>query len=132
MMTLIRWILSKLILFLDATFPARAAQISPDEQARLDREMNGLLLYQFGACPFCVKVRRAAKKMNLRIETRDARDPAFAAELVKGGGELQVPCLRISAPGENIRWLYQSGEIISYLQQRAGIKEAPSSPAKAH
>jgi glutaredoxin len=131
-MKIIRWILSKLILFFNATFPARATEISPAEQARLDQETKGLLLYEFEACPFCVKVRRAARKMNLKIETRDAKNPTFAAELVKGGGDLQVPCLRITAPNEDVRWLYQSGDIISYLGQCSSPGEAPSSPAKTH
>lgn len=78
-----------------------------------------MVLYQFEACPFCVKVRRALKRMNLNVELRDTRkNPAFEKELLAGGGQLQVPCLKIAEPGAPVRWLYESDEIIQFLSER--------------
>ena len=80
--------------------------------------MKGLVLYQFNGCPFCVKVRRELKRLGLRIELKDAdKVPAFKAELLKGGGELQVPCLRIPEGDGKFRWMYESSAIVEYLRK---------------
>ena len=116
MLNLIRWVLGKLILFLDALFSPKPVQRDPQAQSKLDRATSILVIYQFQACPFCVKVRRAAKRRHLNIPMRDVRQfPAFADELVKGGGEYQVPCLRIPQADGSFRWLYESDDIIAYL-----------------
>jgi glutathione S-transferase len=38
--------------------------------------------------------------------------------LQKGGGKIQTPCLQISDEQGNVTWLYESDDIIQYLQQR--------------
>ena len=59
------------------------------------------------------------RRNNLKVETRDAkRNPEFAEELQAGGGKLKVPCLKIQENGET-RWMYESSDIISYLEKRA-------------
>jgi len=79
----------------------------------------GLVLYQYEACPFCVKVRRSLKRHVLNIETRDVKRNGVAREeLLAGGGELQVPCLRIAEGDEDYRWMYESSDIIRYLEER--------------
>ena len=81
--------------------------------------MAGLVLYQFNGCPFCVKVRRELKRLNLRVELRDADQvPAFKEELLSGGGELQVPCLRIPEGNGKFRWMYESNAIVEYLRKQ--------------
>jgi glutathione S-transferase len=57
-------------------------------------------------------------KMNLPIVKRSVsgRSP-YRDELLQGGGKIQSPCLRIKT-GEEVTWLYESSEIIKYLQQR--------------
>jgi glutaredoxin len=118
-MKAIRWFLGKLILALNALFPPKLTVTrSSADQTRVDQECTQLSLYQFEACPFCVKVRRAIKRMGLRIELRDAqKNEAFAQELLAGGGQRQVPCLRI-VEGSGTRWLYESSDIIAYLESR--------------
>jgi glutaredoxin len=119
MMKLIRWFLSKIILFLDSAFSPKSVQRDAAEQARIDQAMQGLILYQFEGCPFCVKVRRAAKRMGIKLELRDANKvPAYGQELVQGGGSMQVPCLRISNADGSVRWLYESSDIIEFLEKR--------------
>ena len=41
----------------------------------------------------------------------------YRSELEKLGGKIQVPCLRIKNKNNNIIWLYESNDIISYLDK---------------
>jgi glutaredoxin len=120
-LTLIRWILARVILTWNGLFaPKVLVHRSPEEQAQVDAATRSLTLYQFHACPFCVKVRRQLQRLQLKIELRDAQnDEKSRAELLAGGGELQVPCLRIEENGAT-RWLYESSDINAYLSERFG------------
>ena len=78
-----------------------------------------LSLYQFEACPFCIKVRRAIARLNLDIAVHDInRSPQYEEELIQGGGRRKVPCLRISQSDDSVKWLYESSEIVAYLEQK--------------
>ncbi|TKB49324.1 glutaredoxin [Ferrimonas sediminicola] len=93
---------------------------SSQEQARVAREVQSLSLYQFYACPFCIKVRRAMHRLNLPIETRDVnRHPVYRAELEQSAGKVMVPCLRIESD-QGSQWMLESSDIIAYLEQRFG------------
>jgi len=117
-MVVIRWILGQLILLLNFVFSPKSIKRPADEQASIDAQTAELTLYQYLACPFCVKVRRTMKRHSLNIETRDAkRNDQFREELVQGGGTLKVPCLRIEEEGRDVRWMYESSDIINYLEQ---------------
>lgn len=77
-----------------------------------------LALYYFPYCPFCVMVGRAIERLGLDIERRNIRqDHAWAEELYEGGGRTTVPCLRIETPDGAIRWLYESRDIIAWLER---------------
>lgn len=98
-----------------------AIQRTPEAQAQVDSEAAALSLYHFGICPYCKRVRRAIKRLALRIELRDIRaEPRIRQELIQGGGKDQVPCLRIHDPEKGDRWLYESADIVRYLEQRFG------------
>ncbi len=85
-----------------------------------DRDTTGLSLYQYNFCPFCMITRRAIKSLNLDIEIRDTlKEPAYRQELIEEGGMSQVPCLRIEENG-SVEWMYESADIIKYLNQRFG------------
>jgi glutaredoxin len=117
-MVIVRAILGALILFFDWLFTPKGIKREADAQSKVNAETADLALYQFKACPFCVKVRRSMKRQSLDIETRDAkRSDASREELLQGGGKLKVPCLRIEEKGE-VRWMYESKEIINYLETR--------------
>ncbi|MEM9741985.1 MAG: glutathione S-transferase N-terminal domain-containing protein [Pseudomonadota bacterium] len=76
-------------------------------------------LFHFDFCPFCMRVRQFLERNSLTIPLRNIhRDRAAYDELVQGGGSQQVPCLRIERDG-NVRWLYESEDIIHYLAERA-------------
>jgi len=116
----IRWSLSKVIVIVERATLPRAMVREPARQAEVDAECATLALYQFVGCPFCVKVRRQIRRLGLKIELRDAqKDPLHRDALLKGGGELQVPCLRI-AEADGVRWLYESSEINAWLVSRFG------------
>jgi glutaredoxin len=118
-MKIIRWILGKLILLGEKLFSSKGVQRSPEDQMKVEHQTSQLSLYQFEACPFCVKVRFAMKRLNLPIETRDAKkNPQFKQELLEQGGQLMVPCLKIEKPDSPAQWMYESAEIISYLEKR--------------
>jgi glutathione S-transferase len=44
------------------------------------------------------------------------RDTTSRAQLLQGGGQLQVPCLRITDEQGNVTWMYESQVIVNYLQ----------------
>jgi glutaredoxin len=79
---------------------------------------KGLALYQFHACPFCVKTRRTLHRLNVPVALRDAKnDPVHRQALLEGGGRVKVPCLRIEEGGK-VTWMYESKVIIAYLDER--------------
>ncbi|MBR9729506.1 glutathione S-transferase N-terminal domain-containing protein [Shewanella intestini] len=116
-MFIIRWLLGRIILFFDFVFAPKRKQRPIAEQQRLDEQTQTMALYQYQACPFCVKVRREMCRQNININTIDAKTEPHKAELVAQGGKLQVPCLKIVENGQ-ATWLYESKEIINYLNQR--------------
>lgn len=121
-MNIIRWLLGRVILLGELLFSPRTPQRAAEAQAALDQQTRDLVLYQFQSCPFCVKVRFVMKRLGLNIETRDARRvPSYREELLRGGGKIKVPCLRIMETNGQVRWLYESSDIISYLEQRFAV-----------
>ena len=59
------------------------------------------------------------KRQGLTIETRDVKRSVSAKEeLLAGGGDLKVPCLRVDDDQGEVSWVYESGEIIDYLEGR--------------
>ena len=118
-MRIIRLILGKLILLFNWVFTPRGITRDASSQASIDAQTAGLKLYQYEACPFCVKVRREMKRQSLHIETRDVkRSESAREELLAGGGNLKVPCLRIDEGEREPRWIYESKDIIQYLERR--------------
>lgn len=118
-MKVIRWVLGKIILLVEALFAPKGVQRSPEAQGQVDRQTARLALYQFKACPFCVRVRFTMKRWSLNIATRDAQnDPQHKKELTEQGGQPMVPCLRIEKEDGTAQWLYESADIVRYLTER--------------
>lgn len=116
---IVRNALGAVIVLADWVSRPKAIQRSPAEQNRVQSAMNGLSLYQFRACPFCVKTRRAIHTLGVDIELRDInKNIEHREELKQGGGRVKVPCLRIEDENE-VRWMYESNDIIEHLIQRA-------------
>ena len=59
------------------------------------------------------------KRQGLNIEVRDVkRNDTAREELLAGGGNLKVPCLRIGEGERGFQWMYESRNIIGYLESR--------------
>jgi len=108
----------RVLIFIDWLFRPSKVKRSVEDQFKVDQETKLLKLYQFYACPFCVKTRRSIKRLNLKVETRNAQaEGEFRKELELNGGKIKVPCLKIEGAGE-ASWLYESNDIIKYLDER--------------
>lgn len=117
-MRIVRMILAPILLFLNWITTPRGVKRPADLQQQIDQQTAGLSLYQFKACPFCIKVRRTFKRHSLKVETRDAKnDEKIRQELLEQGGKVKVPCLRIEE-NDKVEWLYDSNAIVEYLQGR--------------
>jgi len=113
--------LGLIIVFFDWISRPKGIKRSELEQSKAQASMQGLSLYQFFACPFCTKTRRAIHRLNVNIEARDInKTPEYRQQLETEGGRVKVPCLRIEDQDE-VRWLYESNEIINFLENRIGV-----------
>ena len=116
----IRNLLGGIIALVDVLTRFSKKKRSEKEQAIVNEAAKRLALYQFFACPFCIKTRRAIYKLNVPIEKRSASEGSkYREELLAGGGKVKVPCLRIEENGQ-VQWMYESSEIIRYLEERFG------------
>jgi len=92
---------------------------SPELQAQVDQQCGSLVLYQFTTCPFCIKVRQEMRRLSVNINRLDAQhDVKNREDLLRQGGQVKVPCLKITDPAGSSQCLYESGAIISYLRGR--------------
>ncbi len=117
----LRILLAPLILIWEFITTPKGMVRSADDQRRVDAECRNLALYQFKTCPFCMKVRREISRLSLNVPLLDAqRDGPIRADLIRGGGKAVVPCLQISDGQGNSEWMYESADIIQYLNTRFG------------
>jgi glutaredoxin len=90
-----------------------------EAQQQVDQQCGKLALYHFKTCPFCIKVRHEMARLSLPIALRDAQhDAKHRSDLQNGGGKVQTPCLQITGEQGKVTWLYESADIISYLQKQ--------------
>jgi len=105
-MLLINWI----------TRPKGVVRPATAQQA-IDARTLQLALYHFPTCPFCLKARRVIRRLSLKIDLRNAQHDAVHREaLLRGGGKIQTPCLRITGADGQSTWLYESDAIMTYLE----------------
>ncbi len=114
-----QYIIGPIMLLGDKLTTPRGIVRSPEDQQQIDASTKNLVLYEFRMCPFCIKARRAIKRLSLNIERRDAmRQQSSREELLAGGGNIKVPCLKITDDAGDSTWMYESSDIIAYLQER--------------
>jgi glutaredoxin len=106
--------------FPNRLFGRAPLQRSTQAQARLDRRLAKMTLYDSWLCPYCVTVRRALRRLNIDISKRNVNEPPYGHELLKGGGRCQVPCLRIEQEDGSVEWMYESTDIVRYLEELSG------------
>lgn len=113
----LRFILEPFLLLWDKLSVPKGVERSPEAQEEMDRRTRNLSLYQFNSCPFCIKVRRQVKRQSLNIPLLDAQhNQQHREELLNGGGEVKVPCLKLLSDTGEVSWMYESNDIIQYLQ----------------
>ena len=112
----LRAIIGPVMLFMDWLTTPKGIERSDSAQQQVDAITANMTLYQFKTCPFCIKVRRAIKRQSLNIQLLDAQhDKQYRQQLIQGGGQLLVPCLKVIDDDGKTSWLYESNQIISYL-----------------
>ncbi len=92
------------------------------------------VLYQYASCPFCQRVRQFLQREGIAVEMRDTLlDGEARRELIEGGGRGTVPCLRIERD-QQVRWLYESTDIMGYLRSyhADGPAAVPNQPTSDH
>jgi glutaredoxin len=111
-MNFVRYLIDRVLLALNFATRPSLGQRSEQEQKEVEQRLKFFSLYQFRACPFCIKVTRCMRRLNLPIVLKDAKnDETVRAELLAQGGSSKVPCLRI-----NDTWMYESSDIIKFLE----------------
>jgi glutaredoxin len=107
-------------MFADQWFKVRPLARSNEEQTSLDRESRRIQLYFCKTCPASIKIKRRCQKLGLKVVEKDVgRVNAYRNELIHGGGEVRVPCLRVEGvQSQDTRWLYSSVKILKYLERR--------------
>lgn len=74
-----------------------------------------------GADPYCSMVRSAIDRLGIDVELRDIfQDVQHRDDLVEVRGRATVPVLRVTSPDGESRWVPESRDIVSYLQETYG------------
>lgn len=119
MIKLIRSVLGRIIIYLDFLTRSNPVKRNLVSQEKINSVTAKFSLYQFNACPFCVKVRRHLHHKAINIQLRDAKNnEGHKKALIEGGGKHKVPCLRIESENSKAVWLYESDAIIAYLDEQ--------------
>tara|TARA_B110000008_G_C16403593_1_gene336763 strand:+ start:107 stop:478 length:372 start_codon:yes stop_codon:yes gene_type:complete len=116
-MKIVRWVIGRVIIFFDFMFTPKSKVRDTSSQDLVNKITKHYKLYQYNACPFCVKVRRFLKREAINIELIDAKNDLFKKKLIKNGGMLKVPCLRVSSKKKQVEWIYESNEIIDFISK---------------
>ena len=117
-MSVIRWLLGRIILFFNFIFSPKSPKLSPEQKAKINEKTQHMSLYQLPACPFCVKVRREMKRQGIHIELRNInQSEQLKQELIEQGGKRTVPCLRVEHNSGEVEWMYESSDIVDYLKK---------------
>ncbi len=115
----LRLVLGPIVLLKERLTQPAGVLRAPAEQAVVDQQCQGLALYQFNTCPFCIKVRQEMRRLSLPIEKRDAQHhTAHRDALLQGSGATKVPCLKITEANGQTHWLQDSTAIVAYLRER--------------
>ncbi len=87
------------------------------------KQIERYQLYHFSTCPHCIFVRLALWWLGYKMPLKDIIfQPGNNADLIAGGGKSQVPCLRIESEIGDVRWLYESIDIIRYLGKKLAVQ----------
>ena len=83
-MAIIRFLVGKLLLLINFLTWPKPLERETSKQEEVEAQLKNYSLYQFNACPFCIKVRRVMRKLDLPIELKDAKnDENLKTELLE-------------------------------------------------
>ena len=86
-----------------------------------------LTLYEDPLCPFCMRVKQYLKSVGLSIPMKNTMvDIQAYKELLLGGGRATVPCLQIKHDDGRVDWMYESLDIIKYIDHNRTELAQPS------
>lgn len=115
----IHFVVGGLIRLVDYATTPTPIKRTDSEQQSVEEKCKNLTLYQYPSCPFCIRVKRNMKKLNLPVRLVDPRkDPQWRKALEEEGGKVQVPCLQIVDGNGSSTWMYESADINQYLIQQ--------------
>lgn len=117
-MKIIRFFLKNIILFVDFIIPVGNKNKLSDSHKNIFQKMSSnWKLYEFKACPFCIKVKRYLRSRNISLILVDAKNKQNEKELINGGGKRKVPCLYY-LDNQTPQWLYESSDIIEFIENK--------------
>ncbi|REL25977.1 glutaredoxin [Thalassotalea euphylliae] len=130
-MKLLRWLIGRVVILVNFLTQPKSPKLSAERQQEIAELTKNLSLYHLPTCPFCVKVRRAMKREGIELPLMNIKDNNYAVreELVNGGGKPTVPCLKITHADNKVEWMYESNDIIAYLENL--VKQGSASTATA-
>ena len=74
------------------------------------------ILYHYDSCTYCRRVRQFLDGVDVSVPMRDILlDREAYIDLIRGGGKGTVPCLRIERDTGDVEWLYESADIVEYI-----------------
>jgi len=115
----LRVVLGPVMLLKETITRPKGLSRSQPAQEKVDAQCRSLVLYQYRTCPFCIKVRQEISRLSLKIHRIDAQhEGRDRQELLQHGGQVKVPCLKITDHAGNSQWLYDSEKITAYLRGR--------------
>lgn len=117
-MKLTKQIKGKALDLVDRLMPVRPQPRSSEQRNLLERESRRMHLYYCRSCASSLSIKRHCERIGLRVVEKDVvRVNAYRNELLNGGGEPRVPCLRVEDE-QGVRWLYSQEAIRNYLNSR--------------
>lgn len=118
MMTVSRQLKGVTLGVINRILPAKPLEWSQEQRSLIDRESRRMQLYFCRRCPSSVQVRRSCDRFGLHMVEKDVgRVNSYRNELINGGGQSRVPCLRLDLDNKTT-WLYGHRSIVEYLETR--------------
>ena len=63
----------------------------------------------------------AKSNLYLLLMATPPKNDVFKKNLIKNGGMLKVPCLRVGSKKNQVEWIYESNEIIDFISREIRI-----------
>lgn len=76
-------------------------------------------LYYYDSCPYCQRVLQVLPSLKVAVEKCNVRnEPKWHQEKLAATGNTQVPCLKITEDDGAEQWMFESADIIRFLQRQ--------------